>query len=70
MKWKDVRAKVIGEPFTPIQGKGMNFVAGDDVKNACNVDQLSSGAKASAEAVVHSMKMLFDENSSLEGGIC
>ena len=54
----------IGEASTCLQGKAINLVAGDDIKNECNVNQLSSGAKAGAEAAVHSMKTLFDENSS------
>ena len=48
----------------------MNLVTGDDVKNECNVDQLSSGAKAGAEAAVHSMKSLYEEDSSYGWGFC
>ena len=41
----------------------MNLVTGDDVKEVCNSDQLSSGAKAGSEASVHAMKSLFEEYS-------
>ena len=47
----------------------MNLITGDDVKYECNVDQLSSGAKAGAEAAVHSIKTLFDENSKNGWGL-
>jgi hypothetical protein len=40
----------------------MNLVTGDDVKEVCNSDQLSSGAKAGSEASVHAMKSLFEEH--------
>ena len=40
----------------------MNIVTRDDVKEVCNSDQLSSGAKAGSEASVHAMKSVFEEH--------
>jgi len=62
-KIKGFRPIGIGESSTRIQGKTINLITRDDVKYECNVGQLSSGAKAGAEASVHLMKSLFDENS-------
>ena len=68
-KIKGFRPIGIGESSTRIQGKTINLITGDDVKYECNVDQLSSGAKAVAEASVHLMKSLFDENSKNGWGL-
>jgi len=68
-KTKGFRPIGIGESSTRIQGKTINVITGYDVKYECNVDQLSSGAKAGAEASVHLMKTLFDENSKNGWGL-
>ena len=68
-KIKGFRPIGIGESSTCIQGKTINLIARDDVRYECNVDQLSSGAKAGAEASVHLMKTLFDENSKNGWGL-
>ena len=68
-KIKGFRPIGIGKASTRIHGKTINFITGDDVKYECNVDQLSSGAKAGAEASVHLMKSLFDKNSKNGWGL-
>ena len=56
-KTKGFRPIGIGEASARIQGKTINLITGEDVKYECNVDQLSSGAKAGAEASVHLKKV-------------
>ena len=46
--------------------KVMIEVTEDDVKIACNSDQLCSGIKAGIEAAVHSVRQFFNEKS-IEG---
>jgi len=64
-KIKGFRPIGIGESSTSIQGKTINLITGDE----CNVDQISSGAKAGTEASVHLMKSLFDENGKNGWGL-
>ena len=61
-KIKGFRPIGVGESFQRECAKTMNIVTGDDVKEVCNSDQLSSGAKAGSEASVHAMKSLFEEH--------
>ena len=42
--------------------KVMIDVTEDDVKVACNADQLCSGIKGGIESAVHAIRELFDEN--------
>ena len=49
----------IGEYCQRIETKVMALTTGLDVQDVCGVDQLSAGAKAGNEAVVHAMWELF-----------
>ena len=57
-----VRPIGIGELMDRLSDKVMIDVTEDDVKVACNSDQLCSGIKGGIESAVHAIRELFDEN--------
>ena len=58
-----VRPIGIGELMDRLSDKVMIDITNNDVKEACNADQLCSGIKAGIESAVHSIRDLFNQNS-------
>ena len=61
-----IRPIGIGEMMDQLCDKVMIEVTEDDVKIACNSDQLCSGIKAGIEAAVHSVRQIYNKKS-IEG---
>jgi hypothetical protein len=64
-----VRPIGIGELMDRLSDKVMIDITNNDVKEACNADQLCSGIKAGIESAVHSIRELFNQNSDAGFGL-
>ena len=58
-----IRPIGVGELMDRCADKTMIYVTEDDVKIACNIDQLCSGIKSGMEGAIHAIRQLFQNRS-------
>ena len=59
-----VRPIEVGEVMRCVIGKAINWVLKEDIQEAAGPLQTATGLKAGAEAAIHSMRAIFEDNST------